>query len=143
MLLYTFWLLRTQIEPDAKWALLTLARLREAQAQQQGGPGAPDSKAISQETSSEAASGAAQTAADSASDAQAPGDVLRQGAQEICDAEEDLAGTAGLRSGVRSHVAEAPMIYSKLADLEPLRRGYYQDAAAGKAHVVVRALGVS
>ena len=132
-----------QIEPDAKWALLTLARLREAQAQQHGGLSVADNKIACQRASSEAASGAAQTAADSALDARAPEDASAQGAQKNRGAEMGAAEIAGLRSDASSHVAEARTIYSKLAGLDPLRRGYYQDAAAGKAHVVVRALGGS
>ena len=32
-------------------------------------------------------------------------------------------------------------IYRRLSVLDPMRRGYYQDAADGKAFVVVQALG--
>jgi geranylgeranyl transferase type-2 subunit alpha len=69
--------------PDAKWPLLTLARLKEAQA--------------------------------------------RLG---LC--EEGAAGAL---------LEEARAAYRRLMQLDPLRRGYYQDALDGKAFVVVQALG--
>ncbi|KAG1679956.1 hypothetical protein FOA52_007020 [Chlamydomonas sp. UWO 241] len=70
--------------PDAKWPLLTVARLKEAQAR------------------------------------------------------------LGLLAGGRSSdevLAEAKGAYARLMELDPLRRGYYQDALDGKAFVVVQALG--
>lgn len=36
---------------------------------------------------------------------------------------------------------QARAMYQRLADLDPLRRGYYRDAAGGRAFVVVQALG--
>ena len=36
---------------------------------------------------------------------------------------------------------EARGIYRRLMDIDPLRRGYYQDALEGRAFVVVQALG--
>lgn len=36
---------------------------------------------------------------------------------------------------------EVQGIYTRLAQLDPMRAGYYADAAAGKAFVVVQALG--
>lgn len=36
---------------------------------------------------------------------------------------------------------EARAAYGRLMDLDPLRRGYYQDAMEGRAFVVVQALG--
>ncbi|KXZ54759.1 hypothetical protein GPECTOR_4g829 [Gonium pectorale] len=71
-------------EPDAKWPLLTLARLREAQARLGLGGSAADCEAL---------------------------------------------------------LAEARSIYGRLMVLDPLRRGYYQDAIDGRAFVVVQALG--
>ena len=38
-------------------------------------------------------------------------------------------------------LAEARATYARLMVLDPLRRGYYQDALDGKAFVVVQALG--
>jgi hypothetical protein len=37
--------------------------------------------------------------------------------------------------------AEVQGLYKRLAELDPMRAGYYADAAAGKAFVVVQALG--
>ncbi|GLC34312.1 hypothetical protein PLESTB_000743300 [Pleodorina starrii] len=71
-------------DPDAKWPLLTLARLREAQARLGLG-----------------------------------------GSVEDCEA---LLG-------------EARSLYGRLMELDPLRRGFYQDALEGRAFVVVQALG--
>jgi geranylgeranyl transferase type-2 subunit alpha len=68
--------------PDAKWPLLTVARLKEAQA--------------------------------------------RLG---LCDGDP-----AALLEDVKG-------IYRRLMELDPMRKGYYQDAVDGKAFVVVQALG--
>ena len=38
-------------------------------------------------------------------------------------------------------LAAARAMYARLAELDPLRRGYYRDAAEGRAFVVVQALG--
>lgn len=81
-------------DPDAKWPLLMLARLKEAQARL---------------------------------------GLLPTGAQGAGG-----AGEGGAREGL---LGEARAIYARLALLDPLRRGYYEDAAAGKAFVVVQALG--
>jgi len=70
-------------EPNAKWPLLTLARLQEAQA--------------------------------------------RLG---LCAREEE-----GLL------LEEVRGAYLRLSELDPMRRGYYQDAVEGRAFVVVQALG--
>lgn len=37
--------------------------------------------------------------------------------------------------------AEVSQLYSKLKEIDPMRAGYYADAAAGRAFVVVQALG--
>ncbi|MEW5303691.1 MAG: hypothetical protein WDW36_006360 [Sanguina aurantia] len=70
------------VEPDAKWPLLTVARLKEAQA--------------------------------------------RHG---LCDEAAEVV------------MAQVKDIYLRLCELDPLRRGFYTDAAAGKAYVVVSAIG--
>ena len=71
-----------EVEPDAKWPLLTLTRLRELRLLVEG--------------QGQAAPAAAAPAAE---------------------------------------VAEG---YRRLAELDPLRAGYYRDAAEGRAHVVAR-----
>jgi geranylgeranyl transferase type-2 subunit alpha len=38
-------------------------------------------------------------------------------------------------------LGQAKALYSRLAELDPLRAGYYRDAAEGRAFVVVQALG--
>lgn len=38
-------------------------------------------------------------------------------------------------------LAEARTAYRRLMVLDPMRRGYYEDAAEGRAFVVVQALG--
>lgn len=50
------------------------------------------------------------------------------------------------RHGLCDEAAEVVMaqvkdIYLRLCELDPLRRGFYTDAAAGKAYVVVSAIG--
>ncbi|KAG2496268.1 hypothetical protein HYH03_005501 [Edaphochlamys debaryana] len=71
-------------DPDAKWPLLTLARLREAQAR---------------------------------------------------------LGLAGSAEECAAAAAEARELYGRLAAVDPMRRGFYEDAAEGRAFVVVQALG--
>lgn len=39
------------------------------------------------------------------------------------------------------NAAQVASIYRRLMELDPLRAGYYGDALAGKAFVVVQALG--
>ena len=56
-------------------------------------------------------------------------------AREQCKLQGDV--------GDSGPAAEARSIYRRLADVDPLRRGYYQDAADGKAYVVLRALGTA
>ena len=100
-----------QIEPNAKWPLLTLARLKEAQSQLLSGttnsPAAPDP---SQPSAGAASAGKSGTAAAAGSQPEGPG------------------------SGPLS---EARSIYGQLADIDPMRNGYYEDAQAGRAHVVL------
>jgi geranylgeranyl transferase type-2 subunit alpha len=71
------------LDPESKWPLLMVARLKEAQA--------------------------------------------RLGLCEPGVAEQLLEEVGG--------------IYRRLMDIDPMRKGYYQDAADGRAFVVVQALG--
>lgn len=75
-----------EVEPDAKWPLLTLTRLREVEQQVRSGGGGG-------------------------------GDAAGGGA--------DLA-------------AEVAGGYAQLIELDPLRKGYYEDARDGRAHVVAK-----
>ena len=87
-----------EAEPDAKWPLLTLTRLKELQQQVQAGS-----------TSASSADAAATSPA--------------------------AAAAAGSGEGLAAQVAAG---YARLIELDPLRRGYYQDAVEGRAHVVAR-----
>jgi geranylgeranyl transferase type-2 subunit alpha len=89
-----------EAEPDAKWPLLTLTRLKELQQQVQAGS-----------TSASSADAAATSPAAAA------------------------AAAAGSGEGLAAQVAAG---YARLIELDPLRRGYYQDAVEGRAHVVAR-----
>ncbi|EFJ47256.1 hypothetical protein VOLCADRAFT_117940 [Volvox carteri f. nagariensis] len=71
-------------EPDARWPLLTLARLREAQAR---------------------------------------------------------LGLGGSPEECEEMLQEARSLYGRLMILDPMRRGFYEDALEGRAFVVVQALG--
>jgi geranylgeranyl transferase type-2 subunit alpha len=86
-----------EVEPDAKWPLLTLTRLKELQQQVQ-------------------ASSSGSTSGDAATSGPA-------------------AAAAGSGESLAAEVAAG---YARLIELDPLRRGYYQDAVEGRAHVVAR-----
>ena len=49
---------------------------------------------------------------------------------------QTAAGDDPGRSG-GGPLAEACSIYEQLADIDPMRTGYYEDAKAGRAHVVL------
>ena len=100
----------SQIEPEAKWPLLTLARLKEAQSQLSGSE-QPDSGAAPSQPAAEASSSAAE--------------------------QRDAGSAAGRQSPSSGPLAEARSIYGQLADIDPMRRGYYDDARGGKANVVL------
>lgn len=112
-------------EPEAKWPLLTLARVREAQAalQQQ-----------QQQANSSLADAAQQaggrTAVAAATAAAAGGSGSAAGAVDVPDTKESQSASAA-----------AGMLYERLAALDPKRAGYYRDAAEGRARVVLRAAG--
>ncbi len=100
-------LLPSQIEPNAKWPLLTLARLKEAQSRLSGSeePGLASLQPASAESAAKGQLGEGNAAA---------GHPPSSGA-----------------------LAEARSIYGQLVDIDPMRRGYYEDARAGKANVVL------
>lgn len=52
-----------------------------------------------------------------------------------------LAAADPARGGSADLQAEVQAAYQRLAQIDPMRAGYYADAAAGKAFVVVQALG--
>jgi geranylgeranyl transferase type-2 subunit alpha len=58
------------------------------------------------------------------------------------EAQLSLGLTAAVNDGGSSDLkAEVQAAYQRLAEIDPMRAGYYADAAAGKAFVVVQALG--
>ena len=137
----------SQIEPDSKWPLLTLARLCESLAQHQG-LGLPPSTPIGESSPSNA-------------DEPTPDGVSGQGsaASDTADKRSEIAsrGAVSVREpggatepgeieagdGDCGYAAEARSIYRQLVDVDPLRRGYYADAAKGEANVVLHALGTA
>lgn len=96
-----------QEEPEARWPLLTLARVQEAQATL----GQPDTHVDDSQQSAAAAA-----AADSPASGCSPA-TPHASQEEAATAEE---------------------IYDRLETLDPMRSGYYRDAAAGRARVVLR-----
>ncbi len=88
------------IEPDSKWPLLTMARLKEMQLQLlAAGSAGPAGAAAGPVSAAAAAEGSPPEAAELA--------------------------------------AEVRGIYAKLAEVDPMRAGYYQDAVEGRASVVM------
>lgn len=57
------------------------------------------------------------------------------------EAQARLGLCEGLGLSVEDVKAEVAKLYGRLQKIDPLRAGYYADAAAGKAFVVVQALG--
>ena len=99
-----------EVEPEAKWPLLTLVRLRELQ------------RTLALSTASGAGGGEARGAAAS-------------GAAGAAGAWGAAAADAGSEGS--DEVAE---LYARLEMIDPLRRGYYGDAKSGRAHVVAAVL---
>lgn len=128
-----------QIEPDSKWPLLTLARLCEALAQHQPGaaPFVADADSSRTPMGHAAATATAPTAGTATSEGAARvGDPDLEHSESVTEEQRGGAGDSG-------PAAEARSIYRRLAEVDPLRKGYYQDAADGKAYVVLRALGTA
>lgn len=57
------------------------------------------------------------------------------------EAQVRLGLCEGLGLDPKTLQAEVQQLYVRLKELDPMRAGYYADAAAGKAFVVVQALG--
>lgn len=57
------------------------------------------------------------------------------------DAQLSLGLCEGLVADTQDLKAEVQGLCQRLAEIDPMRAGYYADAAAGKAFVVVQALG--
>lgn len=120
-----------QEEPDAKWPLLTLTRVREA---------------LTALRHPQATSPAAVTTTMACDDIpQQPCDAKAKPHKATDRNSKDAAGNEA--SAVKqdpSSNQEAPagssegQAYARLAAVDPLRRGYYKDAAAGSARVVLR-----
>ncbi len=103
-------------EPDAKWPLLTLARLKEAQ--------------VTREARMVCTNVIAGSLPHSLGKHATPVRIAMQARLGLCGGED------------AEHVRqEVRRIYERLMKLDPMRAGYYQDALDGKAFVVVSALG--
>jgi geranylgeranyl transferase type-2 subunit alpha len=59
------------------------------------------------------------------------------------DLQARLLGQTAAAPPVANALEEARSTYGRLMDLDPQRRGYYQDALEGRAFVVVKALGTT
>ena len=59
-------------------------------------------------------------------------------AGSACRSSAPREGANSVQHAASPASAAAEAAYSRLAHLDPLRRGYYSDAAAGLAHVVLR-----
>lgn len=57
---------------------------------------------------------------------------------QLKQAQADLMEDPGQQQALRQQVAA---LYTQLMEVDPLRKGFYQDAAAGRAAVVVRGVG--
>lgn len=108
-----------EVEPEAKWPLLTLVRLKELRAQVLRSDAA---------SSASGATGSAASERSQAAAAAAAGQATAAAAAAATEAEAEAEGLA----------AEVAAGYARLIELDPLRRGYYEDALAGRAHVVAR-----
>lgn len=67
--------------------------------------------------------------------------LLFQARMGLYDGGTSSGAERGAEGDGRALLDEAKSIYARLMQLDPLRRGYYQDALDGKAFVVVQALG--
>ena len=135
-----------QEEPEARWPLLTLARVREAQAAlvlRGRDADAPSSSAGRQQGLMSAAGaaaaaggggGAAHSNSGNGTRSDAAASSRSSGPEPGATAAETSQPSADAPAGV-----EARRLYEQLAALDPMRAGYYRDAAAGRAHVVLRA----
>jgi hypothetical protein len=116
----------------SKWPLLTLARVHEAQAALhcQGATPSADSGAEQQRPSTAAA-------------AAGPGSSTA-GDSSCSNTSSTEPGAAASSCGPLTPEAFAEIsvgqLYEQLAMLDPMRACYYRDAAAGQAHVVLRAV---
>lgn len=125
-----------QEEPEARWPLLTLARVREAQAalEQHSHNVTPGSSGQQQGASTAACAAAAGGDSGTGAPSGAADSSRSSGPEPGATAAETSQPSANAPAGV-----EAGRLYEQLAALDPMRAGYYRDAAAGRAHVVLRA----
>lgn len=112
-----------EVEPDAKWPLLTLTRLQELEQQlllqgSSGGSSSHDS----------GSNGGAEAAAHSLPETGASGSASG-------GASGGGSGSGSRGVGLAGQIAAG---YVWLIELDPLRRGYYEDARDGRAHVVAK-----
>ena len=97
------------MEPEAKWPLLTMARLKEMQLQLLRSAAASDA-------------GLPASPPERAAAAAAAGGGRGAGGEQ----QDELA-------------AEVRNLYARLAEVDPMRAGYYRDAVEGRASVVMPA----
>ena len=131
-----------QEEPDAKWPLLTLTRVRESiaalqlhlrtvqPAPQAAGCGATGATPVV-------------TAHPPAGSGRSPVDAEGGAAQQAAPDKPPPVGRPPASSAAGSAASLEAVAYRQLSQLDPLRAGYYADASAGRAHVVLRTAGAS
>ena len=125
-----------QEEPEARWPLLTLARVREAQAalEQHSHSAPPGGSGQQRDAGAAVCAAAAGVGIGTGTCSSAADSSHSSGREPGATAAETSQPTADAPAGV-----EVRQLYEQLAGLDPMRAGYYRDAAAGRAHVVLRA----
>lgn len=125
-----------QEEPDAKWPLLTLTRVREALSalrhQDATSPAVVPTTMGVDDISRQAPD--AEAKPHEAADSNSRNSGGRQASAVQQDPSSHQEPPAELAKG---------QAYARLAAVDPLRSGYYKDAAAGSARVVLRTAGPS
>jgi len=136
-------------EPEAKWPLLTLTRVKEALAalhlqhpqvcpsRDNQHPQTRRSEDL-QHPHTQPAQHDPQSTNQTASEPAPPAPNASEPKEEFQP--KEAGGVAAGRSGGAAASTEANA-YEQLRQLDPLRSGYYADAAAGLAHVVLRTAG--
>ena len=125
-----------QEEPEARWPLLTLARVREAQAalEQHSHSAPPGSTGQQWGASAAACTAAAGGGRGTGARSGVIDSSSNSGPEPHAAAAETNEPMAGAPAAVN-----IGQLYEQLAALDPMRAGYYRDAAQGRAHVVLRA----
>ena len=115
------------MEPEAKWPLLTMARLKEMQLQ-----------LLRSAAASEAELPAARLRDIAAAAAAGGGGEAARGTESIGGAAAAGGGGRGVGGEQEGELAaEVRNLYARLAEVDPMRAGYYRDAVEGRASVVM------